>query len=557
MTFLRRNGIALLAAGLLCPALLGRSDARAATITVCASGCDHSRIQDAVDATASGDVVLISPGTYRERISIAYDSPDEEPTVKEITLRGGGATPDATVISGDLDGDGLDDGQNIGPVLRAGADEPHMLRFSLENLLITGGEGAAWGGSVWLGGGAPAERFALRNVILTGNRGGALAVYGPCELELSNVVVSGNAPYGGVTLSGVAARLVNCAITLNRHHDAGGAGLSVGGDSRVTLTNTILWGNSAPHSRDLLVRPGAPAGAVTASHSDIGEVYAIDGSYVAGPGVVNVNPVFVNAAAGDLRLHATSPLRDAGTSDDAPDDDLVGRPRPEGAAWDVGAFECQPASAAKLTVFAPNGGERLPTGKPTAITWDAPDDHRAFRVHYSLDNGATWLPINRTALPAGTRHLLWSPPPLGRTRTTCRIRVSALRGYTPVRDSSDRPFTLELVRLMEPNGEEICLFERRPEEDRTRGGTLLGWEFYATSRRIAKVRLSYSFDRGTTWTTIATLGPAGEMKGWDLPDGMVDGMIGLVRVQLLDPLGRVIAADRSDRLIQFRNRYPW
>jgi hypothetical protein len=57
-------------------------------------------------------------------------------------------------------------------------------------------------------------------------------------------------------------------------------------------------------------------------------------SFVSGPAAL-----FVDAAANDYHLSATSPAIDAGTSLGAPGMDLEGNGRPFGADYDIGAYE--------------------------------------------------------------------------------------------------------------------------------------------------------------------------------------------------------------------------
>ncbi len=71
----------------------------------------------------------------------------------------------------------------------------------------------------------------------------------------------------------------------------------------------------------------------------------------AAEGNLNVNPQFVNAGAGDYDLTAGSALVDAGVNPfaymppglaDPLNWDVMNRPRPRGAGWDIGAYEYQP-----------------------------------------------------------------------------------------------------------------------------------------------------------------------------------------------------------------------
>lgn len=74
--------VIVVAAGLWALALAG-SAAAAATHTVCASGCDFTTIQAAIDdaGTADGDTIAVGPGTYTENVNVT----------KELTITGAGA----------------------------------------------------------------------------------------------------------------------------------------------------------------------------------------------------------------------------------------------------------------------------------------------------------------------------------------------------------------------------------------------------------------------------------------------------------------------------------
>ena len=90
------------------------------------------------------------------------------------------------------------------------------------------------------------------------------------------------------------------------------------------MTNCILWENKTQEifNEDENSVP-------TVSYS------CIQGGYE-GTGNIDADPLFVNAPA-DLRLSAESPCIDAGTSEGAPERDMVETLRPWGADVDMGA----------------------------------------------------------------------------------------------------------------------------------------------------------------------------------------------------------------------------
>jgi len=129
----------------------------------------------------------------------------------------------------------------------------------------------------------------------------------------------------------------NCTFYGNAAGDAAVIQNFFGSQTRVT--NSILWNDGVDEILD-----------------GVGGSSDVDYSDVQGgaPGVanLNVNPLFVNAAGGNLRLLAGSDCIDSGTDTSGAaygtvTDDIEGtaRPQPEGGPYDMGAYEQAQAAA--------------------------------------------------------------------------------------------------------------------------------------------------------------------------------------------------------------------
>src|SRR5262249_33642294 len=95
------------------------------------------------------------------------------------------------------------------------------------------------------------------------------------------------------------------------------------GVSGTVVENNIIYGNLVPTRND---------GASTTFSNNLCDV-AYAGCAVVG------NPLFVNAAGNDFHLQAGSPARDAGITLSIVTTDYDGIPRPQGVAYDIGAYE--------------------------------------------------------------------------------------------------------------------------------------------------------------------------------------------------------------------------
>lgn len=118
--------------------------------------------------------------------------------------------------------------------------------------------------------------------------------------------------------------LFNCTLSGNT---AGAGGAISSNSSTPSLTNCIVWGNSS-----------GIFSTATVAYS------IVQGGY-AGTGNLNADPLFADAANGNLQLQTCSPGIDAGTNTGAPATDFYGNARPfnasgkPSAVTDMGAYE--------------------------------------------------------------------------------------------------------------------------------------------------------------------------------------------------------------------------
>lgn len=151
-----------------------------------------------------------------------------------------------------------------------------------------------------------------------------------------------NAPNGyGVQIypSNTNITVVANTITAN-----GRNGLLIGSDGSTTTTGARVVGNIVTGNGEngIATYWGGPAGSNNLVSDNL--VWGNAGGQVSVSGVtvqntIGLNPLFVNSAAADFRLQATSPALNRNVADYTPGVDLNGTIRPQGGAPDLGAFE--------------------------------------------------------------------------------------------------------------------------------------------------------------------------------------------------------------------------
>ena len=318
-------------------------------LTQCSSWSDACSLQLALGYARifGGGEIWVAEGTYKPTRSSSYPRDATFQIENGVAVYGGFAGTETardqrdwvahpTVLSGDLNGNGLDDSDTYHVVTEDNTDASAVL----DGFIITGGNANSGavrderGGGMLIWGGHP----TVRNVIFSGNfarKGGGMANYNGSP-TLTNVIFRSNSALrgGGMYNSGKAPRLTNVTFSGNRavgfpySSDGYGGGIYNSG-SYPTLTNCILWGNTAMNGSPQIY---GSIGSIT--YSDIQGDYADTGN-------INADPQFVDTANGDLRLRNTSPAINVGNNSAIPagvTTDMGGNPRIIDVV-DMGAYE--------------------------------------------------------------------------------------------------------------------------------------------------------------------------------------------------------------------------
>ncbi len=205
---------------------------------------------------------------------------------------------------------------------------------------------------------------------------------------------------------------------------------------------------------------------------------------------------------------------------------------------------------ASIKVLDPNGGEELPSGGTYTVKWGSPPAIAKYDVLISMNGGQTWTELASNIANTGplmTREITVPIPPKNRHDSLLRVvgknHLNAVVGS----DVSDDPFTIEVIKVLTPNGgEELVARELR----------LIEWRTNQTIRRVDRVRLLASFDGGKTWQRLAEARSNRGQFNWIVPLLDKRRTECLVRVTLLDRSGSNVGTDRSDEFFTIRKRPP-
>ena len=207
---------------------------------------------------------------------------------------------------------------------------------------------------------------------------------------------------------------------------------------------------------------------------------------------------------------------------------------------DLGIFFNEKKAPADVYLFSPRGGERLQAGILRRIVWWAPSAATKFKLFYSVDNGDTWKPLPATKDFITTTFYDWVVPPEPKNRNACLVRVVAYdQDDSRVGTGrSDKPFTIEVVKVTAPNGGYVAP-----------GPYPVTWEIHETIKPVTRIQLSYTLNGGTTWIPLRTFLEATYLPGkyeepWDVPSVAREKC--KVKVVLEDEEGKPLGSDMSD-----------
>lgn len=317
---------------------------------------DFAMIQEAIDAAVPGeDQIEVAPGIYYEAIDFKgkavrlYSAKGPEATI----INGNGAFHVVQCVSGEdpntiLEGFTIADGNAISafPDNQGGGMYNNGSSPTVTNCIFSGSMAAEYGGGMHNSSSSP----FVTDCIFTSNmttRGGGMS-NSSSSPTVSNSVFSNNLALGGYgggmyNSANSTTTVTNCTFYGNwggyggggmRNEDSSsiltnctfndngaaywGQGIS-NNSSNPTVSNCILWGDSGGG--------GEIYGTATVTYSNVQDG---TGETWFGQGCIDSDPLFVNAAVGDLHLLSASPCIDRGNNSYVPTEittDLDGYPR--------------------------------------------------------------------------------------------------------------------------------------------------------------------------------------------------------------------------------------
>jgi PKD repeat protein len=326
------------------------------TLYVCPRGCLYRSIQDAIEGSVDGDIIMVHPGTYYEPLDLMGKAvqikalPGETQPIINAQERRSAITINQkettrTVISGFIIEKGT---ASYGGGLLIDGSSP-----LIENCMIRDNSAYLMGGGVYVTNGAAP---VFENVKIIENTcdgiGAGILIDTNAEPQMHNVVIADNQAPGrgpGMYVREASASIYNA--TFHRNLPLDESALVAEENAWVLLQNSIVWTTETSNQTNAI---NVINSHVNISYSDIQQTLGVF------PGIGNMNlpPIFSDA----YHLSPTSPCIDWGTSNNAPEMDIDNQPR---NTPDIGADEYFPSRP--IANFYPTSFEEYPTFQATFV----------------------------------------------------------------------------------------------------------------------------------------------------------------------------------------------
>jgi hypothetical protein len=295
----------------------------------------YMTIREGLDAaTVLGDSVVVAPGTYT--------GPDNRGlglTEKQVPMKSASGAA-STII--DCEG-------SARAFYLYSIGDPGVL---IDGFTIRNGHAALNGGGIY----CEESTLALRNCVMedcsSNQSGGGLSCESNSSAILTNCILTGNSSGdkgGGVFCSLSEVEISDCTLTDNFAANFGG-GVMISWGGMGTITDSILWGNSAGDGDEIALKHTNNPSTATVSYCDVegGEssAHVMFGCVLDwGDGNIDIDPLFTTGPVGDYYLSQTtagqgsdSPCVDAG-SDAAAHLDLDTRSTRTDEFFDMGTVD--------------------------------------------------------------------------------------------------------------------------------------------------------------------------------------------------------------------------
>ncbi len=164
-----------------------------------------------------------------------------------------------------------------------------------------------------------------------------------------------------------------------------------------------------------------------------------------------------------------------------------------------------PFRIGRLQVLLPSSSIKVLENTVYTIQWSGSDNIPLVDLHYTTDNGKTWVPIaNAQAINSTPGKFDWLVPQT--PSDSCSIRIRSTSDIT-FNGTSNSLFTIAQFKLITPNGGQV--WQTGTTQDIT-------WQY----KYVTNLQIEYTTNNGVEWKSITanTIAASLQKYSWNIPD---------------------------------------